>query len=346
MNVKVINILLFNVFGFYLFAFTSCGQNRKIEHSYSWQELETFYTASPVLNQSLGGYRHKKTKEIIIPPMYSSVYEFHNGYAKVNPITNKKYGFINSKNELKIPAIYTVTRNFSEGLVAVSQEGKWGAVDTLGEVVIPLKYQALGDFSEDVAKVLGGNYKWGFVDRKGNEIVNFQYKRADRFQNGLARVQKDTKWGYIDKEGEIIIPMIYKNASNFLRNYALVSDSTYKLIDKKNKIIQELPYDYADMITDNLILVEDAQVQKTGFINSTGKIAIPFIYDGVEPYMLGQEILIQVWTNQNMGVIDTEGKIIIPLAYDEIYFMPSEQRIEAIKNNQVEFFDIHGNRID
>lgn len=44
--------------------------------------------------------------------------------------------------------VYDYARDFSEGLVEVKQNGKYGIIDKTGKVVIPLMYDSVGNFSE------------------------------------------------------------------------------------------------------------------------------------------------------------------------------------------------------
>ena len=75
-------------------------------------------------------------------------------------------------------------------------------------------YDDFGEFSEDMIPVVK-NEKYGYINTDGKEIVPCIYDKACPFKNGLACVAKDNKYGYIDKEGNLIIPLIYDNAHNF-----------------------------------------------------------------------------------------------------------------------------------
>ena len=44
-----------------------------------------------------------------------------------------KYGFVNKDGKLIIPLIYDEALTFSEGFVAVKQNGKWGYLDSTGK---------------------------------------------------------------------------------------------------------------------------------------------------------------------------------------------------------------------
>lgn len=101
---------------------------------------------------------------------------------------------------------------YSDGLLIVqNEEGKWGAVDKNGKVVIDIKYEGIGiprngivlvasEIDEDEAAIYA-------LDYKGEEI--FKYKKGLRprsesiLDNGYALAQNDNdRYVLIDKKGE------------------------------------------------------------------------------------------------------------------------------------------------
>ncbi|MGE0079297.1 MAG: WG repeat-containing protein [Bacteroidales bacterium] len=107
---------------------------------------------------------------------------------------NYKCGFINSSNEIVIPLIYANVRNFSEGLAAVRcgnwTSEKWGFINNAGELVIPCIYNNPCPFYGGMAKVQYNN-EWFFIDKTGNRIISLkEYDGSSRFCNGFAKVWK------------------------------------------------------------------------------------------------------------------------------------------------------------
>ena len=105
---------------------------------------------------------------------------------------NYKCGFINSNNEIVIPLIYANVRNFSEGLAAVRcgnwASNKWGYINTTGKLVIPCIYNHPRPFREGMAKVQY-NKEWYFIDKMGNRIISLKgYDGSSQFRNGYAQV--------------------------------------------------------------------------------------------------------------------------------------------------------------
>ena len=112
---------------------------------------------------------------------------------------------------------------FREGLAKVVLNGQWGFVNTEGTVVIPLKYDWVGEyFIEGLAKVKL-DYQWGFINEQGDEVVPLEYEEVEYFREGLASVRLNDKWGLINKQGTVVIPLKYDEiGSSFFKGLASV----------------------------------------------------------------------------------------------------------------------------
>jgi hypothetical protein len=87
-------------------------------------------------------------------------------------------------------------RDFSEGLAAVQENGKWGFIDPHGRFRIAPQFEAAGPYSLGLAAAKSGG-KWGYVDQNGQWVIQARFTQADDFSDGLAL----TNEGYIDKTG-------------------------------------------------------------------------------------------------------------------------------------------------
>ena len=78
------------------------------------------------------------------------------------------------------------------------------------------------------------------------EIIKPQYEAVNDFSEDLAAVKKDGKWGYIDTENNIVIPFQFDMAQPFSEGYAIVgklSDGYYEWADwETGEIISESYY--------------------------------------------------------------------------------------------------------
>lgn len=111
-----------------------------------------------------------------------------------------KWGYMQF-GEWAINPRYDDAGYFSDGLAAVSLNGKWGYIGKNGSSSIPFKYEQAGVFVDGLARVkLFG--KWGYIDKSGTTVIPFKFSMASDFSEGLAKVVFNEKTGYVDKTGE------------------------------------------------------------------------------------------------------------------------------------------------
>jgi hypothetical protein len=165
------------------------------------------------------------------------------------------YGYKNTKTgKILVPCKYKFANAFSEGLGAVNvggktaydkeyamdyvcKGGKWGYVDSLGTVVIPVKYDNADDFHDGFSSV-EQNKKKALIDASGKILTEFKYEYIYPFSEGLAVVGrgKPLKFTYVDKTGKEILPCDMDEANSFFKGKAKVVrfGATYS-INKKGE---------------------------------------------------------------------------------------------------------------
>jgi len=122
------------------------------------------------------------------------------------------------------------TSLYAQELEKFREGQKFGFRDAAGNVIVPAKYDDVGDFSEGLAPVmilkeekmlgvvLSTSPIWGYIDKTGKEAIPLKYTtHVGSFSGGLARVGDD----FIDKTGvEIFQPVLdpyLKQANSFLK---------------------------------------------------------------------------------------------------------------------------------
>jgi len=87
-----------------------------------------------------------------------------------------KYGFIDTKNKVRINLIYDEAKDFKNGYAEVRINKNWGVINIDGKIVIPIKYEEINRSRFDRFKDLFGIYKngefIGYVDVNGAEYFN------------------------------------------------------------------------------------------------------------------------------------------------------------------------------
>ena len=198
-----------------------------------YNSIELSYTDCPstdyiyIVRNGLTGLISGSTFETIIPCMYEhlSPIKSNKAFYKVNG----KWGIIDTSNKTIQLAIYdNVEINGSslseqsmpsmafQSNMYVQSNGKLGMLKASGEDFIPVKYDSLGVYSDNmlVAKVGG---KYGFLNEEGKETVPFIYSQANDYSEGLAAVVNESgKYLFIDKLGNIAIkPKEYDRVGKF-----------------------------------------------------------------------------------------------------------------------------------
>ena len=132
-------------------------------------------------------------------------------------------------------------KSYSHGMVGVWNNGKYGYIDKMGNVVIPFgkfdKYDDVRYESEVDLFIVMKDGKYGVIDRKYNEVVPLIYDDIDAFYEGCAFVVKNEKLGCIDKNGKEIIPCIYNEAAIFSEGVAFVKkDGHWGCVDNNGNV--------------------------------------------------------------------------------------------------------------
>lgn len=132
---------------------------------------------------------------------------------------NLKYGFIDRNGDYLIPPIYEeiylpkgkfpspILRKYqySDSLIVLQKDRKFGALNKEGSIIIPFEYEELGDFIDGFAYYKLGE-EFGLIDKQNNKILKmdsqFYYSGFD--DNGVGRIKEEDKVIYIDRKGNVI----------------------------------------------------------------------------------------------------------------------------------------------
>jgi hypothetical protein len=260
------------------------------------------------------------------------------------------YGYINKHGKEIIPIgkddifeyIDDVPR-FSEGIVRVKSEGKWGFIDGHGNKITEFKYEEASDFKNGFAAV-GLNGKVGFIDNTGKERIPLIYDDATIFINGLSCVELNGKEGFIDTNGKQVTPLKYdwiwesyfeNNGSDYNGLIKVGLNGKSGFIDNTGKEITPIKYDRTyDRASDFMegvvrVGIRNGDNFKFGFINKEGKEITPIKYDGASNFKDGFALL---RLNGKYGIIDITGKEII-LKYNDISISHCNEGIAKVKQN-------------
>jgi hypothetical protein len=204
-----------------------------------------------------------------------------------------KWGFIDSKAKLIIPAIYDEIKHFENGLAAVAKKIKVDGYEN---------NKVLKNFIEEL--------RWGVIDEFNNVKIDFLYSTAPVFGNNEFTIvdkvinnelQKDIysslNTGRVIKKRKAKAIILYKNGNEKLLLDKYFVDSNYQ---------SNLPM---------IEILDKTTLRKRGLININQEMKISPIYSSISK--LCCEDLHTVF-NGKYGVINKNGILILPVIYDEI----------------------------
>lgn len=223
-----------------------------------YNSIELSYTDCPstdyiyIVRNGLTGLISGSTFETIIPCMYEYLSPIKTSKAFYK--ANGKWGIIDTSNKTIQLAIYdnveidgsTLSEQKMPSMVFqsnmyVRNNGKVGMLKANGEDFIPVKYDSLGLYSDNMLVAKVGD-KYGFLNEEGKESVPFAYSQAHDYSEGLAAVvDEHGKFLFIDKLGNVAIkPKKYDRVDDFQNGTCKVyrKDKIWE-IDREGKKVKD-----------------------------------------------------------------------------------------------------------
>lgn len=220
--------------------------------------IELSYTDCPstdyiyIVRNGLTGLISGSTFETIIPCMYEYLSPIKTSKAFYK--ANGKWGIIDTNNKTIQLAIYdnveidgsTLSEQKMPSMtfqsnMYVRNNSKVGMLKANGEDFIPVKYDSLGMYSDNMLVAKVGD-KYGFLNEEGKESVPFIYSQAHNYSEGLAAVANENgKYLFIDKSGNVTIkPKEYDRVDNFQNGTCKVyrKDKVWE-IDREGKKVKD-----------------------------------------------------------------------------------------------------------
>ena len=189
-----------------------------------------------------------------------------------------------------VPTAYEYAAYVGYGIVKVSQIGKWGLIDILGNIIAEPQYSFIDIFDGSFAKVGKcvdeNKYQYGLIDTSGEVVLPIEYDKIEKWDNGYYIIQNNELYGLLSPTLHIVIAP----SKNYLK----------KLDDKY--ILVKCPGGYSDW----------------GLIDYYGNEVIPTdggYYSFSEIEVLENGFLKVIYHrgeyhNSRIGIFDSKGKYI------------------------------------
>ena len=205
-----------------------------------------------IVVNGMTGVLSGKTYKTVIPCKYGYISPVINERAFYK--ANNKWGIMDIQNNSIQEAIYdkikinnnmlseafTPNGTFQDNMYVFIGD-KQGMIDKNGKAFIPVKYDSLGVFSENMIVTKCGNL-YGYINSNGEESIPLTYSHADNFSEGLAAVKNEKgKYLFIDASGVMVIkPHEYDRVGHFQNGTCKVyrKDKVWE-IDREGKKVKD-----------------------------------------------------------------------------------------------------------
>jgi hypothetical protein len=219
--------------------------------------------------------------------------EFSCGLAKIRT-GDKRFptAFIDQTGKVIFKSKYWSVDAFRHGRALVRMKNRIGFFNKQGKIVIKTTYPYGSGFSDGIALVWSANSA-EYIDTLGKRVAKFNEMGHSHFSEGWASVLGNVRGHYIDKAGNKV---------------TIVSRSFY--IDKKGRPVLTNTIDslvYHSFVNGMAEVTVPGTGHKSGFIDKTGKIVVPIIYDFVMDFY-GEYTI--VFASGKDYIINKKGEII------------------------------------
>lgn len=194
---------------------------------------------------------------------YDEIYPINDGLAMVRVMD--KIGYIDAIGNLILAVQFEQFPNFSkvgmfrEKTVVVKKKGKFLLINNLGEVLMSLPYDGVGEWGAwfPVMK----NVKWGFINPKGKEVTLFDYDFVEKVNNNLFIVEKNGSFGLLSVNGIAILPPEFKSIFVFGDSLLLVQDANgYGISTLSGEVLIQRIYDEIKSYENDVLELHKNQV--------------------------------------------------------------------------------------
>lgn len=222
----------------------------------------------------------------------------------------------------------------------IYSEGKWGVIDSRGNVIINPEYDEYIVIPDNTKAIFvctinvdytNNTYDTKVINEKNEElftnydlveaIENYDSSNNLWYESGILKVEQDGLYGVINTDGKQLVNCEYDSISALkgVTNSLLTEkDGKYGIVDNVGAVIINNEYEEIEPLTDqyeNGYIVRDDN-NKYGVINYTRTVALENNYDEIKN-VYGNGMYI-VREGQDWKIVDTDGNEYLDGEYDDI----------------------------
>ena len=287
------------------------------------------------LKDSLYAY-YTTSGEQIIPERFTEAFSFSNGMAKVEEKGLQAY--IDKKGKYIVHPAFPEIEFFTDSLLIYGDGNTYGLMKTNCQIVVPNKYERIGQVSEGLA-IIVLNEMLGYINERGEEVIAPQfdlipnYVNRSQFREGSAIVAKNNNFGVINTKGKEILPLKNEGIGTWSELTAVKRKGKWGFINRANQLVIPTTFDFAESFVNNIALVQELSLY--GAIDRSGNKIIETGYNNIEIAMKNYMI---VNNGALYGVVSSNGEVVVPMVYRSIRIFDKNLLI-LTNQNGISYFD-------
>ena len=254
-----------------------------------------------------------------------------------------KFGLCLADGQMILEAKYEEIL-FDGFVYKVQEQGKWGLLDSLGQTLLPSRFEAIYDNRQNLENsVLVLNNRFSLLRWiKNRESFEIQQSYEELYPlHGHYLVREKNLWGMVDTAGQIKIPLEYQGLGLFgSRNLPLVlakKDKKFGLFEIDGPQIKPyLPIEYDDIWLDKIAQAIVLRKGKFKDFYQDGKILFDFAYNDLSYHASYEDKILNVFLvkqGKNWGIIDAKTKrFIAQPKYQRVVVLSGDNFLVQQKN--------------
>ncbi len=301
------------------------------------------FVALFALNAFLADMAH--AQDYAVPPQFENAGHFHDGIAPV--MQNGLWGFVDVAGRWVVPPQFDSVTAGADRRFGVRARGRWGYVNSAGQLVIPYQYAAAQGFSEGVAAVSEDGRSFFQIDTSGRRLDDdIAFLSISSMQDGLATVQMENgEWTATGKQEAYWFSSVYLDQNERLgmggtpvdieevtplqeATAFAKADGTYRVLWFERYGIRNFVLPGGGLNIDKTPAFSDARGFSDGlaavspdgtlwgFIDRSAHFVIPPQFEAAREFSEG---VAPVQLGGRWGYIDRSGRLVFNPLYDRAY---------------------------
>ncbi len=205
-------------------------------------------------------------------------------------MAHNKWGFVDKNNRMVIQPQFDQLSAFSEGLAIVCKERKYGYINRAGQTVIAMQFDDAYPFSGECALIRKGD-KFGIINKLGKYVIEPQFNGFKILSEGVTLFDSWSMPPYDVHTRKFAV----KTAGNYVVfdkvAYKTSNPSFHVYVDGFGSITVNPAEEHISFLYpfhEGLARFTSGQLLvQSGFIDKTGKVAIPAQYESASEFHEG-----------------------------------------------------------